>query len=318
MKLISIPVVGCMFLLSGCQQAEEFTSVNENLKISIEASVGKEGRISGRSVMDDDGKVSFQENDSIGMSVNGGSFAKWTLTGSTWLQNPEISYWENKEKDHNFCAFYPFDNKATLNNVPMPDLSMQKGKKEDLGKYDFLVATKEQAYEDDGTVYFSGSYAFEHELSLITITLKGEGDLISSTINKISLKGNDIVTRHTYSFEDSEVNIISDEESVNELTVSMTDFELTTAGHTFYFILNSETVTLENVALEIEYKKGDNVYVATLEGMGIANETGKQFEKGKQYNYSLRVIGNVINISGNEIKGWDEGIIIDDIVIDKQ
>jgi hypothetical protein len=83
---------------------------------------------------------------------------------------------------------------------------------------------------------------------------------------------------------------------------------------TYYFVLNSGTVDLEDVTLSVKYKKvGDTEYVAKLEGLGTTEVTS--FERGKQYSYSLKIAGGALVVSGNEIAKWGEGLKLDDIVI---
>ena len=303
-----------MIGLSGCQQAEEIKSSNEELRMSIEASIGKDGTVAGRTVMEDDGKsVSFANGDMIGLFVNTRNVVQWTYDGNAWGANGDV-YWDNKVDDHVFCAFYPYNDQATLDNVPMPDLTVQDGDIDDLKILDFLVAKKTQGYNGNGIVSFSGVNAFEHVFSLIAITLQGEGDLVGSTIEEITIEGENIVTPYAYSFVSSQVVPVSDDgdNGVDELEF-MTNCTLGSEGYTFYFVVNTGA-SLKDVDLSIRYIKGENEYVATLEGMNGDN-IGKTFESGKRYSYSLKVKDGVLIISGNEIKKWEEGITMDDIII---
>jgi hypothetical protein len=94
------------------------------------------------------------------------------------------------------------------------------------------------------------------------------------------------------------------------------DFKLTPEGVTLYFVVNAGTVNLQDVDLSIEYSSGDQEYVATLEGMEDENQSEiTTFISGNQYSYALKVTGGQIVISGNEITKWNEGIKLDDIII---
>ena len=311
----------CVFMIGlfGCQQAEEIKSSNEELRMSIEASIGKDGAVAGRTVTGNNGSVSFANGDEIGLFVNNRSVVKWTYSGQTWGSNGDV-YWDNKVDNHDFCAFYPYVSGATLNDVPMPILTGQTGSVDGLAQYDFLYATKEQNYIDgnpDGTVSFSGINAFEHAFSLISINLKGEGDLVGSTINTITISGTDIVTPYAFSFENLDAVSVSDEPSgVNQLVASVGNVLLTSEGATFYFIVNVGTVALENVSLSIGYTKEDNkIYEATYTGMKDNNSQYTHFVSGKQYSYSLKVNDGVLSISGNEINDWENGVVMNDIII---
>ena len=314
-----------MALLVGCKQAEEINTENEKLRITIEASIGKDGVVTGRTALGDEGIVSFADNDKIGLSVNEGDFVEWTYDGeeNSWEQNKDVAtlYWDGKGY-HTFYAFYPYVDNATLTNVPTPNLTKQQGKKEELGIYDFLVTTKEQEYGEYGVVSFLGDYAFEHVSALISIELKGEGDLLSTmnnkvTLSNISIVGKNIVTNYNYSFTNSEVVVpVSDEdEGIDVLNVSANNMELTEEGFTYYFVVNAETVNLEDVDLIIEYKSGNKDYIATLYGMHQEGSEITNFFAGKQYSYALKVTGGEIIVSGNEIDEWDEVINLDDIII---
>lgn len=143
-------------------------------------------------------------------------------------------------------------------------------------------------------------------------------------LNKISIRGTNIVKHYAYSFENSEAVSISDEDenengdeegSVLEV-VWENDFKLTPEGVTLYFVVNAGTVNLQDVDLSIEYSSGDQEYVATLEGMEDENQSEiTTFISGKQYSYALKVTGGQIVVSGNEITEWDEVVNLDDIII---
>ncbi len=332
MKKNLIAALCCMLMIGlfGCQQAEEIKSSDEKLRMSIEASIGKDGVVAGRTALGSDGSsVSFVDGDAIGLFVDDGDLVKWTYDNDKWGQDGAPIYWEDRGS-HNFYAFYPYVANATLGNVSMPNLAEQTGDINELGTYDFLVATKEEAYTtNNGTVSFTGNYAFGHVFALIAVTLKGEGDLLSTNkreviLNKISIRGTNIVKHYAYSFENSEAVSISDEDenengdeegSVLEVALD-NDFELTSEGVTFYFVVNTGTVDLKDVDLSIGYSSGDQEYVATLEGMEDKNQSEiTTFISGNQYSYALKVTGGQIVISGNEITKWNEGIKLDDIII---
>lgn len=300
----------CMAMLVGCQQAEEIKSKGEELQMKVEASIGRTVSVAGRYAGDAPNDVEFTGGDEIGLSVNGGSFVKWTTAdGSNWTQDGDAIHWNNKTDSHEFCAFYPYVASATLSGVPMPDLTTQEGKMSDLGKYDFLTASMDAAYEDNGVVELE----FAHELALITIKLKDEGDLMSSTIDKITIEGDDILTPSNYSFSELDVSLASDEaEGVHSLVVVL-DEVFPSGGKTCYFVVNPQTVALSEVSLTIEYQdKNGKKHVAALEGLG---QSDAKFESGKEYSYSLKVQSGSLVVSGNKINNWGVGVNMDDIVI---
>lgn len=322
MKKNFLAAMCCMFLVTGCLQTEEIGGENEKLRMYVEASVGRDGAVAGRTVLGDGGAISFSDCDEISLSVNGDSFVKWIYDEDDNDWNPEggTLYWNGKG-NHQFCAFYPFVSDATLTNVPMPYLTGQTGEKDCLGTYDFLTATKEQGYGTNGVV----TLTFNHQSSLVVVTLKGEGDLLSTVdnevvINKISIFGTDIATPSTCQFTDEGPVVVlesGDGKAVNALEVPMTaNYKLPTAGATYYLVVNSGTVDLEDADLSIEYTSGGKIYVATLYGMSDdADSEITKFVSGKQYSYALKVMSGEIVVSGNEISEWDEVIKIDDVII---
>lgn len=308
-----------MALLAGCQQADEIEELGEKLPMSMEANIGKVSAIS-RYSGDTPDAVTFKDNDKVGLSVNGGGFIQWMCVGEKWNPVDATVNWDDKSTPHNFIAFYPFVTGASKGNVPMPDLSVQDGTMGTVAACDFLVAAKSQSYGANGTVSFTGKNAFEHVSSLVVITLKGEGELASATITGLSISGDDILTLSTYSFDatdskDDPKVIVSEESGKRKdlLEVSL-EHSMNSKNKTYYFVLNSGTVDLEDVTLSVKYKKvGDTEYVAKLEGLGTTEVTS--FERGKQYSYSLKIAGGALVVSGNEIAKWGEGLKLDDIVI---
>ena len=203
-------------------------------------------------------------------------------------------------------------------DIPMPDLSGQNGTMESVALRDFLVAQKTQAYGTNGVVEFnrlneSVDYSFKHVSSLVIINLKGEGELSSARIDTISISGNDILTLSTCAIDGngSTVNLNQNiKQNLLELSLS---HQMGASDKTFYFVVNSGTVSLSAVTLSISYTTSKGSYVATLNGLGTSEVTS--FERGKKYSYSLKVAGGELIISGNAIQSWGEGLSLGNIVI---
>lgn len=310
MKNVFFTVLCIMAMLVGCQQAEEIQSNSEELQMKVEASIGKTKAVASRYAGDTPNEVAFTDGDAIGLSVNGEGIVKWTTSdGTNWAPEGNGIHWENKTEEHEFCAFYPYVEEASLASVKVPDLTKQKGEMSELGTYDFLTASMVAAYEDDGVV----SLEFEHELALITIKLKNEGDLVSSTINQITIAGDDIVTPGTYSLSDSDLSLSTDDDKKeNSLDVTLNE-SFPSDGKTYYFVVNPETEVLSEVSLTITYKdKNNKTHTATLASLG---DSAAKFECGKEYSYSLKVQSGALVISGNSINDWESGVVMNDIVI---
>lgn len=308
-------------MLTGCQQSENIDFVDENLPLAIEASIGGAEKLASRYVGDAPNDVAFGENDQIGVALQGGSFVKWTLDKEGhWIQDGNSMTWKDKISDHVFYAFYPYCVNATLSNVPMPPLANQKGTMESVAACDFLVTSKKQKYENGGVVSFTEDESFQHVSSLIALTLKNAGDLVSATINGISLNGTDIVTPTNYSFlaesEGSKVTL-DDDNSDDDLQVTLADAESLMGDKnpkTLYFIINSGTVNPSEVTLSIAYTSanGDKCQASLT---GLKKDNDYLFERGKQYNYGITVSDRVLTITGGVISDWTEGVSIGDFTI---
>ena len=317
-------IAGCLGVcgfLVGCHQADDMDFIHEDLKMSVVASIeGSDNLVASRYVGDTPNAVSFVKGDAIGLSVNDGAFVEWVKNedGDGWTPNGNAVFWNDKTSDHSFIAFYPYDSKATSERIPMPDLSEQQGTMESVAEKDFLVAQKTQTYGTNGVVEFkpfdeSLDYSFKHVSSLVVVTLKGEGELASATINKISINGTNLFTPSNCVKIDGGFTVDIDETKQQDLLELSLSHQMESKNKTYYFIVNSGTVSLSAVTLSISYTTNQESYIAKLNGLGTSEVT--TFEKGKKYSYSLKVAGGELVISGNEIQDWGEGLNLGDIVI---
>ena len=315
-KLILTACFAVLFF-TACQQ-EDVDGNFEKFPVSIEANIGdSSGEPVGRYVGDEPNEAAFASGDAIGLMVNEGSFVKWTYDGSKWSPTGNAVYWKDKDSDHQFYAFYPYESKEgmSLTNVPMPNLSGQDGSMAEVAKRDFLVTTKTQAYGSDGVVSFTKdeNAPFTHVSSLIQINIKGNGDLKNATITGISIVGEDITTLSSYSFDGDKVNLDTDPENAScELLAEGLNRQVNSTDQTFYFILNAGTVFLSDVDLTIAYASATKKYKAKLQGLGDSTE---EFVGGNQYSYTLKISDGVLTMTGNEIKEWETGNNVGEIVI---
>ena len=303
----------CMVMLAGCQQTDEIANEGERLPMYIKARIGKSELVS-RYFVETPNSVSFYDGDEIGLSVNDGAFVQWTYSDGRWNVTPAVN-WNDKSSEHTFTAFYPFVAGAVKNRVPMPNLVGQDGTMKSVATRDFLVSTKKQTYGANGIVSFTDDDAFKHVSSLVSITLKGAGELVGATITGISISGEHILTPSSYSFEvtDGKVTLSNDAATKADLLEVSPSYTMTSEGMTYYFVLNSGTVELADVTLSIQYEKNSKTYNASIEGLGTS--AVNSFESGKQYSYALKVAGGVLVVTGNEIAPWGNGLTMDDIVI---
>ena len=194
----------------------------------------------------------------------------------------------------------------------MPDLKNQDGTMASLSNCDFLKATTNQSYGTDGVVEFKGDGKnFVHVSSLLKLTIKGDEDLQSSTLDKVSVSGKDIVAPSFYSFEDGTVTLSSDDSS--DLLEVALEHEMNGADATFYFILNAKSDATDPVTLTLEYTTGGKSYVASMN-----NFAGNTFAGGMQQSYTISVKDSYLIVSGGDISPWGDGETLDNIVINGQ
>ena len=306
----------CMALLAGCQQAGEIEELGNELPMSVEASIVKTMGSRYAVIDEDPNQLSFANGNAIGLAVEGEEFVEWTLNGSTWTPTGDCVYWPDKNTAYKFNAFYPFADVTDEGGIKMPSLSGQDGTMATIATKDFLAITKSESYvTNNGVVSFTEDYSFKHVSALVKITLKGEGDLLNTTINNITLKGDDIISTSTYKFLETgnpigKVTVAQG--TGDEISITPSNCTITTEGKVFYFVVNAGTATLDNVSLTIKYTSGENNYTATLAQLGASD---KKFVSGVMHKYGLKVADGILSISGNTISGWGDGQDMGDIVI---
>lgn len=314
MKIKIFSIVVCVAMLAGCRQADEIDNMSEELLVSIEASIGNMQMSRYASSDDSPNNLSFIVNDEIGLFVHDRSVVKWTLEDDGWKPTTS-SHWPNKDGAFWFYAYYPYDEATSKGSVKMPSLAGQKGSIESLSACDFLVASTEETYvseEDDGIdgqVSFTGSASFEHVSSLVAITIKGDCDLKTSTIQQISFSAPNIASGTTYSLSDGTMNFVDDKKS-DEMVSGDLNYTMEGADHTFYFILNNG-IAFSDITFSLKYSTNGTKYNA--EKVGLGNEG--ILESGKRYNFNLKISDGVLTVFGSNIVNWGDGTQMDDIEI---
>ena len=298
-----------MTFFVACQQTEVENLKAEDMRMSISASInGQSKSPKSRYAGTDPSHVEFQTGDAIGLFIDSKPAIEWTLASSGW-NTSEIVYWPDRTKSHTFRAFYPFAETLSCGTVPMPSLLNQTGTIESISACDFLVATKEQSYQEGDMVEFKGEDAsFKHVSTLLKITFKEGAELNGAILKKIAIEGTGIVSPSTYSFEDKIVTLTpdtnSDVLSVDGLSQDLSD------GFTYYFIVNEKQDASSLVKLAVEYEINGMAYVAQL-----SNFAGNVFDGGMCQSYIITIQNNVLVVSGADISSWGVGESMEDIVI---
>lgn len=309
-----------MTFFVACQQAEVENPKADDLRMSIVASInGQSESPESRYTGTDPSNVIFKAGDNIGLFVDDTPAEEWIYDAGCWNPVGGIVYWPNKD-EHIFRAFYPYASGASLESVPMPILSGQKGTIESISARDFLVATKAQSYGEDGEVTFSKEaegkdYSFKHVSTLLKITFKGGGDLKGSTLTSLKITGANVAAKSTYSFTDKAITIQPDDKEDDELSVSL-GREVGDGDEVVYVIVNEKQLGVgeekpSNVMLAVEYiTTDDKTYVASVD-----NFANSLFAGGKCQSYTFTIKDSSLIISGSEISDWGDGGSIENIVI---
>jgi len=310
MKNLGKIAIGCMVVLAGCQQTEEIEIESEELPMSIEASIGdlQMSRYVSSDNPQTPNNLSFSAGDEIGLFVHNRDVVKWTYLGENAWKAENAEHWPNKEDEFDFYAYYPYADAASIEKVPMPSLAGQTGTIESLSDCDFLVASTKQSYGTEGVVSFTDNASFKHVSSLVAITLKGDCDLKTSTIQKISFSAPDIASATTYSFSDETTDVVKGKES-DTMESGTLNYTMKNVDKTFYFILN-KGVALSAVTFSIEYSTNGVNYKAEKTNLGNVTLAG-----GSRYNFNLKISDGVLTISGGTIQNWGNGTQMDDIEI---
>lgn len=303
-------IVLCMIMalgaLASCQQ-------NETVSISDECLLGIRASVSNPQVsrtMTEGETTTFCDGDRIGLFMpDADSPTLWIRESGNW-NTDSPSYWPDLISKFDFDAFYPYEEGmlASRNSIPMPDISLQTGAVENLGKYDFLVAHTSVDYvtSQNGMVSFTGSSAFQHKYCLIKLVLKnGNDDDLS--LNRLTLSGTDIMSKCIYDMAAGQIQKKAEEASINELVIEGNSTMIPSSGHTLAILINP-SIAEQDLTFSLSYVRGKKNYTAST-------EITDQFESGKLYQYTvtIRKEGLALEIGG--IADWNTGEILDDIVV---
>ena len=295
-----------MTFFVACQQADVENLEAGKLLMSISASINGQIESKSRYAITDLQHLAFTDGDNIGLFIDGKKAIQWIYDGTDWsTAENKVVYWPDKSKEHTFHAFYPYAEATSLESVPMPDLSSQDGTFENIADYDFLVATSCQTYGEGGVVDFTGeTTSFKHVSTLLKFTfLEGE-DLDEMLINKVVLKGGNIVAPTTYSFAENGGVALNPNNLSDVLTVSPIN------QTEFYMIVNENKTQNPTVELTVEYEANGKTYVAKSENFVKAGFVG-----GMCQGYTITIQNSSLIIEDAVIMPWGIGENLGDIFI---
>ena len=124
MKKNYVWAIALSMLVAACQQEQiSEQGTVENTTIRIQANISDNQ--TSRTTTPTTGETTFAPNDQIGFFMPEASTPTlFTYNTSKWESETTLA-WPDLTNDFTFCAFYPYKESATRENIPMPDLTTQ-------------------------------------------------------------------------------------------------------------------------------------------------------------------------------------------------
>lgn len=301
--------IALSMLLAACQQEQiSEQGTVENTEIRIQASISNlpESRTSTQTT----GKITFDPNDKIGFFMPEASTPTlFTYNTSQWESETTLA-WPNLTDLFTFCAFYPYHESATRNNIPMPDLTTQSGELTELGAYDFLSTSTTCKFSTaGGVVSFTGDHAFRHAYSLLLITLT-DSEEATTLLKSASITGEGRFTHYAYRFtEEGTGEMFKPEgnEDKNEWNATYDEGKEITdeTGIQLAVLLNPSDTEIP-LDFNISYTREGVAFTA---GTSLISHT---FTGGYNYKYQIHVSDGELIVEGYEISQWDDGTVEDE------
>lgn len=316
MKTGQLMGVALSLMMIACQQevVSEQGTVNGSEEIRLRAAIS-DNQVS-RTTAQENGETVFASNDEVGLFMpDAESPVQFLYDEGEWTAAAQQA-WPGLISDYTFCAFYPYQEDAMRDYIPMPDLSLQTGNLEDIGTFDFLAATKTCAFSDaDGEVSFTGADAFKHVYSLLLITLT-DGDDVATLLKSADFTGAGCFTLHAYRFTESgdgEIIQAQDAEAKDAwaLPVAEDGEEIPdVTGRQIALLLNPSDT---EVALDftIGYEREGVSFMASTQAIHHA------FAGGYCYKYQIRINDGMLIVGDPEISAWQSGEVTEgDLVVE--
>lgn len=296
---LSLMMVACQQEYAPSQEAE-----GESEDIRLRASIS-DGNVS-RTTVQEDGTTVFASDDEMGFFMpEAETPVRFVYDEGKWSAEGEQA-WPDLTTRFTFCAFYPYQDGAVRERVPMPDLSAQTGEMADIGNFDFLAATKTCGFADaNGEVSFTGADAFKHVYSLLVITLTDE-DEVATLLKSARLTGAGCFTSHDYRFTESGVGEMiqaQDVEAVDswELQVATEGEEIPDGtGRQIALLLNPSDTEVE-LDFSVGYEREGVSFTASTSAIN------QVFQSGYSYRYQIRINDGTLIVGDPEISAWQSG-----------
>lgn len=238
-----------------------------------------------------DGKLT---NTSIGVYVTGGtadkynaSNMKWTHNGSAWSTESKVLF-EGRTSQQKISAYYPYVQDYTSGGLNYALTATQTA--ETLANDDLMYASATDL------TFEKVDLNFKHIMTKLAVNVTGLGTEIApaTNISKVEISG----LAATATFYPENGTLTADDDDLTGTTVAYNN------GTTYEALVFPAAYSTVTVKVTME---DNRVFTTTVNCPVIdttTNATG--FVAGYQYNISLQVGQDVVNVSGITAEAWDK------------
>ncbi len=276
-------------VFSACNKVE--TTVPTDSQVAAKIIAGIQTKASGNT---------WDPSDAIGITTTGNEKkdgkeyinVKFTIDGTGTFNGSSPIYFQNKN-DVTFTAYYPFTDPegaqpGTAGVIKGSTVaSNQSGDAQK--KIDFMWA-QTKANVTSPTVSFTGSDAFTHKMSMLTLTFKSGDDVVISDLKKYKLGG--LTLEGQFDITDGNATAVGTAADL-EINITTTEDSQYTAGS---LILYPQTISGGKIALEITLN--EQTYKADLALAAL--------QPGKNHTFNITVKKTGISTASAEITNWTD------------
>lgn len=266
-----------------------------------------------------EGKTDFSESDQIGLFLPERETPyRWTYrSDGNWEPEVPLS-WPDKTTVLQFAAFYPYREAVSASRIPLPDLTLQPGTWEGLGRFDFLTArtTCSYATSHQGKIPFTGESSFKHLYALLVIRFIEAQDRIEgeeTVLKALSVEGKGMLAPQEYNLERQlmqPLETASENRQADRWSVSWEagQGKIEGDGYTVPLLVNPSAQS-RSLEVRVSYVFAGAPYTANLRTPEV------RFESGKRYKYTVKIQKDHLFLEGSSIADWEEGMDLGEIVI---
>ena len=286
-----ILLAATVLTLAACTNDEMTTATDGPVALKVNASIGT---VDTRAV-----GTQWTTGDQIGISTVDGTATSYAnvcyeWNGSSFTTPADNAIFFQCPETVTFHAYYPFTGTPGMASAPLTGVSTDATNQtaENQPLIDFLYASGATASKDSPTVSFTGSHAFTHRMSQITLTFIEGDDMnldgsFSYTLSGLKLQG---------TFSPQTGIATADDVAAAPLTVNLTEVQPTSGSYTAPSLILFPQAVAD---IPITVTVGGQDYKATL------NVKEGKLQSGNNYTWDITVSKTDMSVSDAEIKNWE-------------